>query len=157
MQYDRIAGHALLAVVIYSEFAMKRTIKVLEQRRHQSASFLSQLPLHIDKSRQSLDTNVDLIMDQIFHDPLCKLETSVVEHVIQPGKNYRKNNDKFFLPVALQVSLDDLCHHLISNSAPENKNGDPPEDEILRSSANSAVAHIQLGTIAKAICLCFTS
>ena len=144
MQYDRIAGHALLAIVMDNGFAMKRSLKLLEQRRHQSASFLSQLPLHIDKSRQSLETKVDLIMDQIFHDPLCKQETSVVEHVIQPGKNYRKDNDNFFLPVALQVSLDDLCHHLISNSAPE-KNGDPPEDEILRSSANSAVAHIQLG------------
>lgn len=153
-----MASHAIYCATIIDESARITASKLVDHRRRQSASFLSQLPSRLskfssfqskkdddslgDESKSSIDEH--LKMDRIFFDPFCDKNKCVVETL------FRKQDGDWigpgFASVAKDTTLDDLRNHVCEDfCSRKSLNSLTNEEENYRCAANSAIAYIQLG------------
>ena len=156
--FSRVASHAIYCATTIDDSARITASKLVDHRRRQSASILSQLPSRLSKSsfhfkkdedsslgeesKNTIDEN--LKMDRIFFDPFCDGNKCVVETL------FRKQDGDWigpgFASVVKDTTLDDLRNHVCEDLCYRHSiNSLSNEEETYRSAANSAMAYIQLG------------
>lgn len=172
LDFDRTAAHALLCASAGNCSGRATAAKLIEHRRRQSSTFLSQLPARIDTaSLNSLlrggerdgpksipedrnEQRLDLIMDRIFFDPFE--EKTVLEYFVR--KRVRKQGIREWagpccVPVATKSSLDDVSGFLCQDSEQKNEAIESHKglDASIRVAARSALAHLQLDAFSSLI------
>eukprot|EP00551_Chaetoceros_affinis_P004032 CAMPEP_0203678016 /NCGR_PEP_ID=MMETSP0090-20130426/30388_1 /ASSEMBLY_ACC=CAM_ASM_001088 /TAXON_ID=426623 /ORGANISM="Chaetoceros affinis, Strain CCMP159" /LENGTH=1215 /DNA_ID=CAMNT_0050545093 /DNA_START=1 /DNA_END=3648 /DNA_ORIENTATION=- len=155
LKYNLVASHAICCATMIDKPAKAAALKLMEHRRRESASFMSQAPSRLTKklvndqseklddqstgSKISIDE--DLKMDRIFFDPFCDGDKFAVENIV------RKQDGNFwdgpaYISVAKDGDMNDFCKLICSD--PSAVGTFQSEEAPYRYAANSAVAHLQL-------------
>lgn len=149
LDFNLVASHAICCAVLVDKTAKSIAIKLIEHRRRESASSLSQTPSRLNKNptakpneqnKSSIDE--DLIIDRIFFDPFCDGDKFVVENIT------RKRDEDFWdgptlISVAKDGGMDDFGKIICTD--PSTKDNEMTEEASYRCAANSSVAYLQLG------------
>ncbi len=156
LKFNFVASHALCCATMIERSAKATAIKLMEHRRRESASLMSQAPSRLTKkqvnnqsensdgestsNKNSIDEN--LKMDRIFFDPFCDGDKFSVENIV------RKQDGNFwdgpaYISVAKDGDMNDFCKLICCD--PSAVGIFQSEEAPYRYAANSAVAHLQLG------------
>ncbi len=152
LKYNDVAAHAIYCAAMIDNVIQKAASKLLDHKRRQSGSFMSQMPSRLNKKhkmrqedRNSLD--YDLKMDCIFFDAFCEGDKSVVENTIR--KQDKSSGSLWdgpgYIPVAKDGCINDLSKYVQEDLSINLMIGNEEEETAYRCGANSAIAHLQLG------------
>ena len=148
MNFNLVASHAICCATLIDKSAKLTALKLVEHRRREAASFLSQTPSRLNKkskqktneqpltNKTSMDE--DLKMDRIFFDPFCVGDKFVIENLI-------RKQDGNFISVAKDGRMDDFCKLICKDPSAVKKS--QTEEALYRCAANSAVAYLELGKL----------
>ena len=133
--------------------AQSTAMKLVEHRKIESASFLTQTPSRLKKkssqsnksesqSSKQISLDDDIKMDRIFFDPICDGDKSAVENLVRIH-NESSLDDTAYISVAKDGSMSDFCKLICTDPSVIDDRG--TEDVSYHYAANSAVAFLQLG------------
>jgi hypothetical protein len=158
--FDGIAAHALLYTLRESTRAMEYAAKLLDQRRRQSSSFISELPISIDKvvaeiedsdsddeestEGSRVEERLGRHMHKMFFESVRTSHFSVVGELLRLKETVGvSEEDEYSISVAMASKFDDLANRVCNF-------GRLPLDDDVRTAvvqvgAASAMAFVQLG------------
>jgi hypothetical protein len=153
LSYNLVASHAICCTSLIDKPAKATALKLVEHRRRESASFMSQTPSRLTKhlkkirkdqhsSKSSIDE--DLKMDRIFFDPFCDGDKFAVENIVR-----RQDGNFWEGPAFISVAKDGGMHDLgkLICRDPSAIESAQTDEALYRCAANSAVAHLQVGKL----------
>ena len=155
IQYNNVAAHAIYSLCTMEHSIRKLTLKLLDKRRHQSLSFLLQIPSLLGKQQSktnktsSMDEN--LILDRMFFEPFCDGGTFVVESVIydQSQGNIDLEAGSYFMVVTKDERLDDISKSICNEESLLFEYGS--EEEMYKCGANSIVAYLKIDSFVSSL------
>lgn len=158
--FDGIAAHALLYTLRESTKAMEYASKLVDHRRRQSSTFVSELPVSIDKVViETAETDSDdeestegsngeqrlgIHMHKMFYESVRHNQFSVVGELLRLKDTVGASEmDEYSISIALASKFDDLANRVCNF-------GRLPLDDDVRTAvvqvgAASAMAFVQLG------------
>jgi len=167
LEYDKIAAHALLCAIRDNPRALQMAAKLIERRRSQTASFMSQLPSLIDKTPvtrlsgefrggpsapksipEDDEQRLGLLMNRIFYERHGKDNASVIEGLVRTRTG--PDMDNRLIAISQESSFDDMSPRICNS---EMKSDPDVSDELasLEIAQTCAASHLHLDALCNLI------
>jgi len=162
LDFDQVAADALLNLTKTCSSAATIAANLLDHRRLQSASFVSQLPsmIHLESLKIRATTNTEdeeklnVIMDRIFFDKQSRSKRCAIEMLSLKRKKQASNDgwyEQFCVPVTMPSSLDRICAYLCKDPLKDSDVISSCQNGSLQFATLNIFSHFQLDAYAKLI------